>query len=135
MDEETLDGLGALQRLVLETVWELGEATVQQVRDRLATAERGELAYTTVLSVMQKLEKVGWLGHRAEGRVYVYKPTKSRDEADSSTARALLRRVFGGDPLRLFQHILADEELSDRDLAALKKMLERKRSEKEGRTQ
>lgn len=135
MDEETLDGLGALQRAVLETVWEMGEATVQQVRDRLAAAERGELAYTTVLSVMQKLEKAGWLGHRAEGRVYVYKPTRTRDEADSSTARALLRRVFGGDPLRLFQHILTDEELSERDLAALKTLIDRKRSAKGGRNQ
>jgi predicted transcriptional regulator len=130
MDEETLDNLGDLQRAVLETVWEMGEATVQQVRDRVAEMGRGELAYTTVLSVMQKLEKAGWLGHRAEGRVYVYQPTKSRDEADSSTARALLRRVFGGDPLRLFQHIIADEDLSDGDLAAIRKMLERKRAEK-----
>jgi BlaI family penicillinase repressor len=130
MDEETLDGLGALQRSVLETVWEMGEATVQQVRDRLAETERGELAYTTVLSVMQKLEKAGWLGHRAEGRIYVYKPTMTRDEADSSTARALLRRVFGGDPLRLFQHIIDDEDLSDRDLAALRKLIDRRRSEK-----
>jgi predicted transcriptional regulator len=130
MDDETLDGLGALQRQVLEAVWETGEATVQEVRDRLAEAGR-ELAYTTVLSVMQKLEKAGWLGHRALGRVYIYKPTKSRDEADASTARALLRRVFGGDPLRLFQHIIADEELSDQDLVALRRLIERKRSEKE----
>ncbi len=130
MDDETLDGLGALQRSVLEAVWEMGEATVHQVRDRIATTGRGELAYTTVLSVMQKLEKAGWLGHRPEGRLYIYKPTRSRDEADSSTARALLRRVFGGDPLRLFQHIIADEDLSDGDLAALRKMLERKRSER-----
>ncbi|QEH32339.1 Transcriptional regulator BlaI [Aquisphaera giovannonii] len=132
MDEETLDNLGELQRAVLEAVWGMGEATVQQVRDRVAEAGRGELAYTTVLSVMQKLEKAGWLGHRAEGRVYVYKPTRSRDEADSSTARALLRRVFGGDPLRLFQHLIADEDLSDGDLAAIRKMLERKKSERKG---
>jgi len=127
MDDETLDGLGELQRSVLEAVWGLGEATVQQVRDELAAAGREGLAYTTVLSVMQKLEKAGWLGHRSQGRVYVYKPTRSRDEADSSTARALVRRVFGGDPLRLFQHILADEELSERDLAALRQLIERKR--------
>jgi len=130
MDDETLDGLGAQQRLVLEAVWEMGEANVQQVRDRLALAGRDALAYTTILSVMQKLEKAGWLDHRAEGRVYVYKPTRSRDEADSSTARALLRRVFGGDPLRLFHHLIADENLSDGDLMAIRKMIERKRSER-----
>lgn len=130
MDDETLDGLGALQRSVLESVWEMGEATVQQVRDRIALDRSGELAYTTVLSVMQKLEKAGWLGHRSEGRQYVYAPTRSRDEADSSTARALLRRVFDGDPLRLLQHLIADEELSDGDLAEIRKMIERKRTER-----
>lgn len=128
MDDETLDGLGAVQRSVLEAVWELGEANVQQVRDYLVAQGRSESAYTTVLTVMQKLEKAGWLGHRAEGRVYVYKPTRSRDQADSSTARALLRRVFGGDPLRLFQHLIADEELTDRELTEIRQMIERKRS-------
>ena len=128
MARGSIDKLGALQKAVMEAVWDLGEATVQQVRDRL---QREPLpVYTTVLSVMQKLEKAGWLGHRSRGRVYVYQPTRSRDEADSSTARALLRRVFGGDPLRLFQHILADEDLSDGDLAALRKMIERKRPKK-----
>ncbi|WZO96312.1 BlaI/MecI/CopY family transcriptional regulator [Isosphaeraceae bacterium EP7] len=130
MDDDTLDELGELQRSALEAVWELGEASVQGVRDRLAESGRGGLAYTTILSVMQKLEKAGWLDHRAEGRVYIYRPTRSRDEADSSTARSLLRRVFGGDPLRLFQHIIADEDLSDQDLAALRKLIERKRTEK-----
>ena len=128
MDDGTLDALGAVQRAVLEAVWELGEGSVQQVRDLLVARGRTEPAYTTVLSVMQKLEKAGWLAHRAEGRVYVYRPTRSRDEADSSTARALLRRVFGGDPLRLFQHLIADEELSDADLKQIREMIERKRS-------
>jgi len=130
MEDRTLDGLGPLQRVVLEMIWELGEANVQQVRDRLATTDHGELAYTTVLSVMQKLDKAGWLEHRSEGRVYFYKATQSRDEADSSTARALLRRVFGGDPLRLFQHLLADEKFKDQDLLELRRMIERKRSER-----
>jgi predicted transcriptional regulator len=130
MMDETLDGLGSLQRLTLEVVWEMGEATVQQVRDRIATLGPGDLAYTTVLSVMQKLEKAGWLAHRSEGRVYVYRPTRSRDEADSSTVRALLRRVFGGDPLRLFQHIIADEDLSVHDLREIRKLIERKRKER-----
>jgi BlaI family penicillinase repressor len=81
---------------------------------------------------MQKLEKAGWLTHRAEGRSYVYVPTRSRDEAGTSTLRTFIDRVFCGDPLLLFQHLLEDEELSDHDLSALKKMIDQKRR-KEGR--
>jgi BlaI family transcriptional regulator, penicillinase repressor len=130
MARKSIDSLGALQKSVMETIWELGEATVGQVRDRLQ--REPEPAYTTILSVMQKLEKAGWLTHRTEGRSYVYLPTRSRDEAGTTTLRTFIDRVFRGDALLLFQHLLADEELSDQDLSALKKMLDQKRR-KEGR--
>jgi BlaI family transcriptional regulator, penicillinase repressor len=130
MARNSIDELGALQKAVMEILWELGEATVGQVRDRLQ--REPQPAYTTILSVMQKLEKAGWLSHRAEGRSYVYLPTRSRDEAGTSTLRTFIDRVFRGDPLLLFQHLLEDEELSDRDLSSLRKMIDQKRR-KEGR--
>ena len=130
MARKSIDELGALQKAVMEAVWELGEATVGHVRDRLD--REPEPAYTTILSVMQKLEKAGWLTHRAEGRTYVYLPTRSRDQAGTTTLRTFMDRVFRGDPLLLFQHLLEDEELSEQDLSALKKMIDQKRR-KEGR--
>jgi predicted transcriptional regulator len=125
MARKSIDALGALQRAVMETVWELGEATVGQVRERLE--REPQPAYTTILSVMQKLEKAGWLSHRAEGRSYVYVPTRSRDEAGTSTLRTFIDRVFLGDPMLLFQRLLEDEKLSDDDLSRLRKMIDRKR--------
>ncbi len=125
MARGSIDKLGALQKAVMEAVWDLGEATVQQVRDRL---QREPLpVYTTVLSVMQKLEKAGWLTHRAEGRSYIYLPVKSRDEAGASSLRTFVERVFRGDRLLMFQHLLEDEELSDEDLRAIKGMIDRRR--------
>jgi predicted transcriptional regulator len=127
MAGRSLDDLGELQSAVMEAVWNLGEATVSQVRDRLAV-ER-ELAYTTVLSVMQKLEKGGWLKHRADGRSYVYMPRRSRSDAGRSALRQFTKRMFGGDPLVLFEHLLDDERLTGAELAELRKMLERRRKE------
>ena len=66
MADRPLDSLGTLQRAVLETIWELEEATVHEVRDRI-TREK-PLAYTTILSTIQRLEKGGWLTHRSQGR-------------------------------------------------------------------
>ena len=88
MERKSWDDLGELQRAVLETVWELGEAGVHQVRERLNRRKK-KLAYTTVLSAMQKLEKAGWLEHRAEGRSYVYAATQTREEAGAGSVRAL----------------------------------------------
>jgi BlaI family penicillinase repressor len=128
MPSRSLDSLGDLQKAVMEAVWGLGEATVQQVRDRLDRDPPP--AYTTVLSVMQKLEKAGWLAHRAEGRSYVYRAARSLEEVGSTSLRTFMNRVFHGDPLRLFQHLIDDQGLSDRDLAELKKMIDVRRKER-----
>ena len=111
----------------METVWELDEATVQHVLERLSRTK--PLAYTTVLSAMQKLEKAGWLKHREEGRTYVYQPTRSREEEGKNSLRKFVDRVFDGDALLLFQHLLEDHDLSADDLAALKKMIDQRRKE------
>jgi BlaI family penicillinase repressor len=130
MARKSLDDLGALQKAVMETVWELGEASVQQVLDRLGRDRDKAPAYTTILTVLQKLEKGGWLTHRAEGRSYVYRPTRSRHEVGTSSLRGFIDRVFRGDPLLMFQHLIDDQGLSDRDLAALRTMIDRRRKER-----
>ena len=127
MAKRSLDDLGDLQSAVMNAVWDLGEATVVQVRDRLAADK--ELAYTTVLSVLQKLEKAGWLKHRTDGRSYVYLPKRSRDDAGKSALRQFTERLFGGDPLVVFEHLLDDDRLTAAELAELRKMLERRRKE------
>lgn len=127
MAKRSLDDLGELQSAVMNAVWDLGEATVVQVRDRLAADK--ELAYTTVLSVLQKLEKTGWLKHRTDGRSYVYLPKRSRDDAGKSALRQFTERLFGGDPLVVFEHLLDDDRLTAAELAELRKMLERRRKE------
>jgi predicted transcriptional regulator len=129
MARGSIDRLGALQKAVMEAVWDLGEATVQQVRDHLGREPLP--AYTTVLSVLQKLEKAGWLSHRAEGRSYIYRPVRSRQEAGTTSLRTFVERVFRGDRLLLFQHLLEDEDLSDEDLKALRTMIDRRRKGKD----
>jgi predicted transcriptional regulator len=126
MSRRSLDDLGDLQKTVMEIVWTLGEASVNQVKTKLA---RRKLAYTTVLSVMQKLDKAGWLTHREEGRAYVYRPVVTRAEAGRSSLRHFIDRVCGGDPIAMFQHLLDDQELSAEDLTELRKMIDKRRKE------
>ena len=125
MPKRSIDDLGELQRSVMEMVWELGEATVQDVRKRLKRRKRP--AYTTVLTVMQKLEKLGLLRHRSEGKTYVYLPTQTLEQAGTNSLRQFIDRVFQGDPLLLFQRLMDDEKLSENEIAELRKMLTRRR--------
>ena len=128
MSSKSLDHLGELQRVVIEVVWKLGEASVHQVRDQLA--RRKKLAYTTVLTTLQKLEKAGWLRHRNEGKVYIYLPTRSRREAGAKSVQKFVERMFEGDTLLMFQHLVNDSTLTDKELAELRKMIDKKRKEK-----
>jgi predicted transcriptional regulator len=122
--DPTLDDLGPLQRQVLELLWQMGEGTVY---DLLARLRPPQPPYTSVLSALQKLEKVGWASARREGRQYVYAVAKSREELDGLTLRAFVDRVFRGQTARVFQHLLADPHLSAEELAELKRLVEQRR--------
>lgn len=129
MSRKLLDDLGQLQRAVIEVVWELGEASVHQVRERLGRKKK--LAYTTVLTAMQKLEKAGWLRHRAEGKSYVYLPTRSREEAGAKSVLKFMKRMFDGDAVLMFQHLMRENKLSDDELRKLRKMIDKKQKERQ----
>jgi len=125
--QKSLDDLGELQRAVIEIVWDLGAATVHEVRQRLGRKKK--LAYTTVLTAMQKLEKAGWLRHRVQGKSYVYLPTRTREQAGASSVRKFVERIFGGDAVLMFQHLMRESKLTDAELRRLRKMAEAKRKE------
>jgi BlaI family transcriptional regulator, penicillinase repressor len=128
MDRQSLDSLGELQRAVMEVIWKLGEASVHDVLKQVG--HRKQLAYTTVLTVMQKLEKAGWLEHHNEGKSYIYTPARSRDEAGAGSVRGFLKRVFEGDAVAMFQHLIHESDLSDKELAELRAMIDEKRKER-----
>ena len=128
MDRQSLDNLGQLQRAVMEIVWRRGEASVHDVLRELGP--RKKLAYTTVLTVMQKLEKAGWLEHRNEGKSYVYIPTRTREEAGAGSVRGFLKRVFEGDAVAMFQHLIRQSDLSNEELDELRTLIEEKRKER-----
>lgn len=127
MTRKSIEELGPLQVAIMDALWDSGEGTVQQVLEILN--RRKALAYTTVLSAMQKLEKAGWLKHRQDGRTYVYRPTSSRDDEGRRSVRRLVKQVFAGNPLEMFQHLLDDSKLTDAELADFQKLIDQRRKE------
>lgn len=117
----------------MEVLWRDDEATVHAVRDALAARNGDQTpAYTTVLTVLQKLEKAGWVGHRRDGRTYIYEARRTREQEGATSLRSFIDHVFRGDPLEMFQHLIADESLNEEDLEALKQMIDA-RAEENGR--
>jgi predicted transcriptional regulator len=104
---------------VMSVLWELGSGTVAEVRERLTD----ELAYTTVLSVLQTLAEKGYVGHEEEGRAYRWHPAISRDTAGRGEVRRLVKKVFGGSPELLMAH-LVDDQLDETELARLRALID-----------
>ena len=131
MTEIELNSLGPQQRKVLEIVWELDGATVQEVLDRInAESDKPPLAYTTILATMQNLEKNGWLRHekgKEHQRAYVYKAAQTRNKAIGSSLRAFAENFLGGDKALLFQHYVEDAGLSDQELDEIRDMMKKRR--------
>ena len=128
MRTKSLDNLGELQKAIMEIVWARGEATSREVQERLS--QKRPLAYTSVLSIMQRLEKAGWLRHRADRRTYVYQPAFSREQESRRSLRHFIERVFQGNSQLVIQHLIEQGDLSEEDLLALQKLIHRKRKER-----
>lgn len=102
---------------VMDVVWRLERATVQEVVDAL---ER-PLAYTTVMTTLGILERRrGVLKRAKQGRAYVYLPSVPREAMCRSMAGELTRRLFRGSVKSLVLSLIEGEQIPDSDLAELK---------------
>jgi BlaI family transcriptional regulator, penicillinase repressor len=123
----------------LKVLWERGEVTVRDLADAMnaASENRGDddLAYTTVLSLLQVMEQKGFVAHRREGKAYVYTPRIQRRSTVRRLASGFLEKVFDGAVDEYLVHALESKRLSPAELDQLDAMLAdaRKRSTKSNR--
>jgi predicted transcriptional regulator len=87
---QTITRLGGREREVLEILWIEGSATVQQVANLLKTP----LAYTTVMTTLDRLYKKGLLRRSKHDRAFVYKPALSKSDMERGRASEMIRRLF-----------------------------------------
>ena len=104
---------------VMSILWRAQSGTVAEVRDALA----GELAYTSVLSVLQTLEEKGFVRHEPEGRAYRYFPLVEPERAGGSALSRIREAVFQGSADRMFAQMVADRGLSREALERMRRLL------------
>ena len=107
---------------IMEVLWEHGPSTVTEVRDRLGD----KLAYTTVLTMLRKLEAKRYVGHGEEGRAHRFKALIDRTAARHSALRDLSTKLFKGSAELLMTHLVSDRKLSDAELDRIRKLLEQR---------
>lgn len=122
--------LGRMELRIMKVVWERGEATVHDVRDALSGGTR-KPAYSTVLTMMRKVEAKGYLEHEVDGRTYVYRPTITSQAVRHSMLGDMLERVFEGSPRLLVTSLIEQKRICEKELREIRKLLA-KRGEEDG---
>ncbi len=108
---------------LMNVIWDKGAATVAEVAQALPADL--DLAYNTVLTTLRILEDKGFVRHEkpADGRAFVYQAVVDRDQASRSAVRSLMSRFFRDSPELLVQNLLEDEEISEKELGRIRKLL------------
>ena len=109
---------------ILGTLWEHGPATVRQVMDRLIDGK--DRAYTSVLSVMQVMQKKGLLGveKQRDGLAHIFKPLVSREDVVRPLLRGLVTKVFGGRTHAAVQQLLDEDHVDGAEIDRLRALLD-----------
>lgn len=116
--------LGELEKSVMEHLWSTGEDHWSTVRDVFSSLAAGrEIAYTTVMTVLQRLARKGLVYEQKSGRAYLYRPAASRSDLTAELMRDALDQAPDSDRrtalVRFVDSASADE------VAALREALER----------
>lgn len=107
---------------ILKILWQRGKATVREICTQLRP-EAGELAYTTVLSLLQIMEHKGLAGHEKAGKAYVYFARVERERTLGAMARGFLDSVFDGAMGEYVARALETRRPSASELEELEQMI------------
>ena len=124
MTKRKLQAMSPAETEILRLVWQIEEATVQQVCDQLPP--KRNIAYKTVQTLLRRLEDKGYLRHKIKGRAYVFFPAIKREDVVKRTVVDFLDRLFGGDPRPLMQFLAEDGKIDAEDIERLRRLLEKK---------
>jgi BlaI family transcriptional regulator, penicillinase repressor len=113
---------------VAQLVWQLGQASVRQVLDALP-GERG-LDFKTVQTYLRRLEAKGYLRSWREGRAKIYAARVRPKQVIREVMDGVVHRLFGGETIPLFQHLIEDRGLSSDEIGQLRDMLDRLEKDK-----
>ena len=111
---------------MLSVLYSSGPATVAFVMKNIP--DEKERAYTTILSVLQSLERKELVEPTREGRTYIYKPTKSQESIVSALAKDFVLNAFGGSVSHAILYLLSDGALTQEERNAVEGELKQHRA-------
>ena len=115
--------LGAAELEVLKTLWDEGPCTVRQVLNHLHEQGR-QVAYTTVLTFLSRLEQKRFVKSDKSDQAYVYRPLVSRQKVTTSRLRAVIEQLYDGAAAPMVLQLMREENFSPDEIAALQNLID-----------
>ena len=113
--------LTPLELHIIKVLWEIGPSSVQAVQEKLP-GER--LAYTTVQTMLNILQKKGRVVRKLRGKAYQYRPVLSRERALRDAVGDVLNRMFGGSVEALLMSLVKSKQLDAQTLDRVQQLIE-----------
>lgn len=121
--------LTRLELEIMEVFWEMGRAAIREVQEALP--ERRRPAYTTVQTIVRRLEEKGAVRQvKKIGNALIFEPVVTREEARGRWVDELLE-LFGGSPRPLMAHLVETGRLDLEDVREIERMPEEQEGEAE----
>jgi len=110
-----------LELEILKVLWEHGPLTVRDTRDALADFR--DLAYTSVITVMNIMVDKGYLARKKAGASYVYRPLVTRKATRKGMLKDLVNRAFDGSTAAAMLNLLESADLDDAEVKRIRNLL------------
>lgn len=122
MGKREKNALTKLELQIMQVIWKRGPSNVSSVQEGLEQS----LAYTTVQTMLNILERKGKLKRELRGRAFEYSATVTEAKALGHAVKDLVDRMFGGSSEDLVMSLIKSRQIDAKKIAELSKRLEEK---------
>lgn len=114
-------GLTENELEVMRVLWTQGPLKISDILDALQRTPKP--AYTSLLTLVQTMEKKGYIKHQKQGKAFIYLPILQQKKFLLTEVKRIAKRLFGGSPGKLVLNLVENEHLNETEIKALKKLL------------
>ncbi len=122
--------LGSTEQEVLQALWDVGQGNVRQVLNEMHARGRN-LAYTTVQTLLTRLEQKGFVASDKSSMAYIYRAAVDRQEVMRSRVRSVVEQFFDGAAAPLVLQLIQTEKFSADEITELQKLIDKLDSTKQ----
>lgn len=121
--------LTPLELKIMQVLWREGAGDVMHVQRNLLPET--DLAYTTVQTMLNVLQRKGKVRRNLKGRAYEYHPVLSQEKAAGQAVRDLVKRLFGGSPEELVMSLIKNRQIDPARIADLSRKIKAQEKDKQ----